>query len=98
MSQYLKGSISGLNRGEEHDCKMTIVIHCNLVMNPCIDLNDKIFINLINLCQELIYAFICNWLRGVSPFFSMQIENFVPIMLQRIFCQRAATLEFKDRN
>lgn len=54
MSQYLKGSISGLNRSEEHDCRMTIVIHCNLVMNPCIDLNDTIFINLIELiCAKI---------------------------------------------
>ena len=27
----------------------------------------------------------------------MQIENFVPIMIQRVFCRRAATLELNDR-
>ena len=27
----------------------------------------------------------------------MQIENFVPIMIPRVFCRRAETLEFKDR-
>lgn len=35
--------------------------------------------------------------EGLVHFFSVQIENFVPIMIQRVFCRRAATLELKDR-
>ena len=35
--------------------------------------------------------------EGLVHFFSVQIENFVPIMIQRVFCRRAATMELKDR-
>ena len=34
-----------------------LVIHCNLVMNLCIDINDTTFTR-----QDLIYAFIREWL------------------------------------